>query len=186
MNSLYLECPWDLWNRQFHFLWFCFWENALYIAFIFPMILNYSYLSFWLSTDYYRLQMLLSDKQINILLNHRTIVVKFACYSNIRYFYIFIKKLLTVVLKQPWRDFLLNRLSLLNFNIFFTANFGRILGSSPLWELISGLWSAALLRMSSYAGVLGSLLKCSELPILQNASGWLLPFIFTFREYFLS
>ena len=43
-----------------------------------------------------------SNRQINILLYHRTIfivsVVKFVCYSKISYFHFFIKKQLTVVL----------------------------------------------------------------------------------------
>ena len=71
--------------------------------------------------------------------------------------------------------FLLNRLNLLNFDIFFIANFGRVLGSSSLWEFIlvrlQSFWSVALLGMSSHAGVLGSLLNSSELLILQNTSG---------------
>ena len=46
----------------------------------------------------------------------------------------------------------------------------------------AGFWTVVLLGMSSYAGILGFLLKCSELPIFQNASGWLLPFVFTFRK----
>ena len=58
------------------------------------MIPNFSYISFWLNIDYYRFQMLPSDKQINVLLNHRTIVVKFVSYANISYFYICIKNYL--------------------------------------------------------------------------------------------
>ena len=46
--------------------------------------------------------------------------------------------------------------------------------------------SAALLGMSAYTVVLGSLLKCSELSILQSTSGWLIPLLFTFRKYFPS
>ena len=66
---------------------FFFWENALHIAFICPVTVNFSQIFFCLNIDYYRFQMLPSDKQIYILLNDRTIVVKFACYSNISYFY---------------------------------------------------------------------------------------------------
>ena len=41
-----------------------------------------------------------------------------------------------VVWKQSLRDFLLNRLNLLIFNIIFTSNLARVLGSSSLWEFI--------------------------------------------------
>ena len=83
--------------------------------------------------------------------------------------------------------FLLNRLNLLNFNIYF---FYCKLWQSPR-EFISvgvhlskaaGFRTAVLLGMISYAGILGSLLKCLELPILQNTSGWLLPFVFMIYE----
>ena len=76
LNSLCLEYPWCLWNCSFHFLWFCFWKTAIHIVFIFPMIDNFLFTFFSLNIDYidyYRFQMLPSDKQINILLNHRTI-----------------------------------------------------------------------------------------------------------------
>ena len=131
------------------------------------------------------------------MLSHQTIVLKFVCYSNVfLYFYYkttcccfmwFIIPNVEIIRKQTWRDFLLNGLNLLIFNISFTANFGRLPGISSLWEFILCKYlrfrSAALLGMSSYAGVLGSLLKCPGLPILQNTTEWLLPFVFTFRKY---
>ena len=79
--------------------------------------------------------------------------------------------------------FLLNRLNLLNFNIFFLLeNLAEFSGVVHLSKAV-GFWTAVLLGMSSYAGILGSLLKCSELPILQNNSGWLLSFSY-FQEVF--
>ena len=51
-------------------------------------------------------------------------------------FYVFIILYVKVVRKQPWRDFLLNILNLVIFNIIFTSNLGRVLGSSSLWDFI--------------------------------------------------
>ena len=98
---------------------FCFWENVIHIALIFPMILIFSYISFWLNIDYYLFEILPSDKQINVLLYHRTAVVKFVCYSNTSYFY-FLLKTRSFLSELPGTSheevFLLNRLNLLNFN----------------------------------------------------------------------
>ena len=67
-----------------------------------------------------------------------------------------------VVWKQPWRDFLLSRLNLLIFNIIFTSNVCRVLGSSSLWGVhlskAAGFRSAVLLGMSSYAAAFRHLL----------------------------
>ena len=54
--------------------------------------------------------MLAFDKQINILLNSTT-AVKFICCSNISYFYIFIKKLLTVITTTSDLKFFMSKLS---------------------------------------------------------------------------
>ena len=54
----------------------------------------------------------------------------YCCFMSFTIFYV------KVVWKQPWRDFLLNRLNLLIFNIIFTSNLGKVLGSSSLWEFM--------------------------------------------------
>ena len=125
--------------------------------------------------------------------------ISFVCNSNIRLFHILLKSylllsyviVLWVARKQPSRYFLLN--GFFHFLIianFFVLNFWHRSWGTFLWELnlskVAVFQPGAVLGMSCFKGVLGYLLKCSELVILPNTSWWLLPLVFTFWKYFQS
>ena len=88
--------------------------------------------SFWLNIDYYLFQMLPSNLFVTPTEAISTFLLKTTYYCFMWFIILYVK----VVRKQPCRDFLLNRLNLLIFNIIFTSNLGRVLGSSSRWVFV--------------------------------------------------
>ena len=98
MLQIYRRAPmpkFDIKKVSLQFFWnhTSAWVFSCKFAAYFPKIFFLEHL--WMAAS-------ASNRQINILLYHRTIfivsVVKFVCYSKISYFHFFIKKQLTVVL----------------------------------------------------------------------------------------